>query len=107
MRQCILKSLLIFSLMLSGMGESLHALSLFDHHPQDTCGVFSEHFDSPDQSVDDDCVLCHLSTASRLLEAGHSFEVDETLINHLKHEIIQVASFSACGLWLTRAPPVS
>ncbi len=107
MRQCIIHSLLIFSLMLSGMGESLHALNFFDHHPQDTCGVVSEHFDSPDQSVDNDCVLCQLNTASRLLESGYCFEVYETVINDLNPEIVPVASFTFFGSWLTRAPPVS
>ncbi len=50
--------ILIFVVSASALGESLHALPVFDHHAAEVCESASTHFDAVDLSSDSKCVLC-------------------------------------------------
>lgn len=50
--------ILIFFVSASALGESLHALPVFDHHATDVCESASTHFDAIDLSSESKCVLC-------------------------------------------------
>lgn len=74
MFQTLFRALLVVVLMLSGMGESLHAFGLFEHHHAESCTLVSAHFDSVDQAGDRDCPVCHLSLASHDYLFAQSFQ---------------------------------
>jgi len=52
--------ILIFFVSASALGESLHALPVFDHHATDVCESASTHFDAIDLSSESKCVLCEV-----------------------------------------------
>ena len=50
---------LIFALSALALGESLHALPLFDHHSEEICESVDSHFDSTRFESHSDCGLCN------------------------------------------------
>jgi hypothetical protein len=102
-----LRAFLILVVMPAGMGESLHALNLFDSHHTQSCEIVSQHFDSPDQIADNDCPFCHIGSINWLIlvVGHHQFRLfDDSSIQALNN-FLYFSEESAS--YLLRGPPVS
>jgi len=58
MKKSLTINLLIYSLMVMTMGESLHALPWFDHHTESACQADFLHIDSTPSDDLSDCSIC-------------------------------------------------
>jgi hypothetical protein len=101
-----IRLLLILAIMLSGMGESLHAITLFDFDHGVECEIATEHFDSPDHTGNSDCPLCHLHSVRDYIY-NEDFSVFYSLTHHVRTLENQVFRYaSRLEIWSGRAPPV-
>lgn len=71
----LIRIFLILNFMLSSMGESLHAISIFDFHHVDGCEIVSEHFDSIEKSNDNDCPICQMHSSWDVISDHNSVAV--------------------------------
>jgi hypothetical protein len=96
---------LIFTLTALALGESLHALPLFDHHSEAKCESSGSHFDSTRFQSNSDCGVCNALMQFQGLPVNGEILVrilSETQAEPLEHLILYTSDVIVSE---SRGPP--
>lgn len=107
MSQRFVSVILIFALSAMALGESLHALPIFDHHAKSKCESPDSHFDTNHFQSQSDCDICNALIPFQGLSV--SFGNSVRMLSEIRAESLEKLIFSTSDVSLSesRGPPIS
>lgn len=102
-----LSMILIFALLAMALGESLHALPIFDHHSESKCELVDSHFDTLHFQSHSDCNICNALIPLQGLPASVGNPVP--MLSEIRAESLEKLIYSTSDVSVSdsRGPPIS
>ncbi len=101
-----LSMILIFALSAMALGESLHAVPIFDHHAESKCELPDSHFDTIQFQSQSDCDICNalIPLQGLPISVGNSVR----MLSEIRAEYLEKLIFSTSDVSLSdsRGPPI-